>query len=400
MKQKGAINKLIEYLQLRNVGLIELAFAMTPMLSSFSLGALPLSLLMWVILIIIVALKGKLSQANVYKPLLFFILYWFFHSIAIMVVDDVNLNGLIAQIIYFGSVFVLFPVLDSKKLKGSLNWVALISIIGLLYQWSLLARGEMVHPLEIPGLTMPETRMETFSTRPSSFYMEPAAYVAFMICPLFFALSEKKYLWVIAMIMSMFLTTSTTGVVLSFVLLGVSVLSVRKMKKWTWVVTILVGSGLFYALTHFEAFEGGVEKIENTETSTNVRLSQGVYVVSTMQPAEFIFGVPYSTAYNYCKSGRGTNVVFYGKSVFVPTFWELLLLYGIVGLILYLNVYYRIFKRDRTTRPLIVALCAVLFSSSYGLGIYYIFSLIIILATYRNNCIELGVNHVTKSKTR
>lgn len=388
------LNKAIDYLYLRDVGFLELMFALTPMLSSFSLGSLPLSLLMWVVLVVIVALKGKLDRAKVFKPLLFFVLYWFVHSIVIMVSDDMNLNGFLAQIIYFLSVFLLYPVLDLKKLKGSLNWVALISIAGLIYQWIDIQRGGMVHPLEIPGLTMPEGRLLAESMRPSSFYMEPAAYVVFMICPFFFALSERKYIWAVAIILSMFLTTSTTGLILSFIMLGVSVLSVRKMKIWSWVITLLIGAGLFYALTHFDAFEGGIEKFENTDISTNVRLTQGIYVVSTMNPSEYVLGVPYSTAYNYCISGRGTNVVFYGKTVFVPTFWEILLLYGVVGLALYLYIYYYFFKNDRTTRPLIIALCAVLFSSSYAIGVYYIFTLIIILATYKKNDDEHSVKKI------
>lgn len=393
------LNKAIDYLYLRDVGFLELMFALTPMLSSFSLGSMPLSLLMWVVLVVIVALKGKLDRTKVFKPLLFFILYWFVHGIAIMLVDDVNLNGFIAQLIYFVSVFLLYPVLDLKKLKGSLNWVAVVSIMGLIYQWIDIQRGGMIHPLGIPGLTMPENRLLTESLRPSSFYMEPAAYVAFMICPLFIALFEKKYIWGVTIILSIFLTTSTTGLVLSFVILGMSVLSARKMKVWTWVVTLLIGGGLYYALINFDAFELGVQKVENTDTSTNVRLTQGVYVVGTMQPSEYIFGVPYSSAYNYCKSGRAMNVEFYGKSVFVPTFWEILLLYGLVGIILYMYIYYYLFKRDRTSRSLIIALCMVLFSSSYAIGVYYIFTLIIILAMYRNNT-EFAKKHLKINNVR
>lgn len=367
-----------DYLGLKHLGLLEMLFALTPMLCGFRLGNLPLSVLMWILLLGLVILQGKIGGFKVYRPLLIFSLFWLFHTLIIMFFDDVNTNAFFSQILYFVAVFALYPVLNLNKLKGSLNWVALISIAGLLYQWFDVLRGGMVHPLEIPGLTMSESRLLTDSVRPSSFYMEPAAYVAFMICPLFFALSEKKYAWIIVIIFSIFLSTSTTGLVLSFIMLGVSLLGKGRTRIWTWVVTITIGFSLYYALTTFDVFEYSVEKFQNTEAS-NIRVSQGLNIVKTMEPQEYVFGVPFSGAYHYCKTGRVSDVIFFGESVFMPTFWELILLYGIVGLVLYLNVYLQILKRNRITLTLVVALFTVLFTSTYSIGVIYIFSLIVLL---------------------
>ena len=380
--------KIVNYLDLKYVGLLEFVFAFTPILSGFSLGRIPLSVLMWVILIGIVVLQGKLNRFKTFKPLLVFIIYWLVHTFVIMIVDDVNINGFIAQIIYFVAVFTIYPALDIKKLKGSLNWVAIISIVGLLFQWQEILRGGTVRPLGLPGLTMAESRLLLESLRPSSFFMEPASYVAFMICPLFFALTEKKYTWVITLILSMFLTTSTTGIVLSFIMLIVNALSARKAKAWTLIFALLIGGGLYYVLMNSSVFEVGVDKVENTDVSTNVRLAQGRYVVSTMQPEEYIFGVLFSTAYNYCSSGRAPNVIYYGKSVFLSTFWEILLLYGLVGLAFYLNVYIQIIKQNRITLTLAIALVAVLFSSGYALGLVYIFTLIMLLVIANSYSIQ------------
>lgn len=386
--------KISRYLDLKQVGFLEMIFALTPLLCGFHLGPLPLYLVTWVLIMLIILLQGKFHRFGTYKPLLLFIVYWLIHTFVIMVIDDVNTNGFIGQIIYFVAIFAIYPALDLKKLKGSLNWVAIISIAGLLYQWQDILRGGMVHPLEIPGLSMSESRLLSESLRPSSFFMEPAAYVSFMICPLFFALADKKYIWVVILILSMFLTTSTTGLILSFVILGVSALSERKVKIGAWIVTILIGGGLYIAVTNMSAFEAGIEKFENTDVTTNVRLSQGVYVVGTMNPSEYIFGVPYSTAYNYCKAGRAPNVVIYAESVYMSTFWELLLLFGIVGLVLYLNIYLQLLRLSRKTLTLVSALFVVLFSSSIGIGVTFVFTLIILLATVKE---ELILNTKKKS---
>lgn len=376
---------IVGYLDLKNVGLLEMTFALTPILSGFTLSGLPLSSFMWVLLICMVAFQGKLHKLKVYSPLLIFVIYWFLHEFFVMFTDKVNINGLLSQIICFVAVFVSYPIIDEKKLKGSLNWVALISIIGLLYQWIVVVQGGFVHPLGIPGLTMSESRLLQDSLRPSSFFMEPASYVAFTICPLYFAMMEKKYVWMSALMLSMFLTTSTTGIVVSFIMLGVSVLNTSKNGKWTIISTLFIGAILYYSLTNLDAFQFGMEKLENTDTTTNVRLTQGRYVVSTMDASEYILGVPFSTAYNYCKAGRASDVIFYGESVFMPTFWETILLYGFVGLLLYLNVYFQIFRKSRQTIILLSALFAVLFSSSYGLGCSYLFSLIVLLVVKETN---------------
>lgn len=380
MKNRGKIGSLLDYLYLRDVGLLEMTFALTPLLCGYNISNLPLSLLMWVFLLTVVLFQRKVNRPQMFRPLVFLVVYWGIHEVFIILSDDVNMNGVIAQLIYFASVFALYPNININKLKGCLNWVAIISIVGLLYQWGDIASGNLVHQLEIPGLTTEIDLAEKVSLRPSSFYAEPAAYVTFMICPLYFALMDKKYIWAIGMILSIFLTTSTTGLIVSFVMLGVSFMSSGKMKPITIIMGAVVIGVLYFALTNLEAFLFGLEKLENTDTESNVRLTQGRYVVSTMNPGEYVFGVPYSTAYNYCQTGRATDVVYYGKSVYMSTFWQMILLYGITGLILYLNIYFQIFRQCRRTLTLIVALCAVLFSSTYVMGVYYIFTLIILLA--------------------
>ena len=376
------MRKLTEYLHLKDVGLLEMLFALTPILMGFNLGPIPLSALMWVVLIGVVVLKREKLRPRNFKPLMWFVIYWIVHQLVLLFITSFNVNALIVQVVYFAAVFFLYPVMDPRKMRGSFNWVAIISILGLLYQWADVAQGNGVHPLEIPGLTMPEERMEQLILRPSSFYMEPAAYVAYMICPLALALVDKKYMWAIVMILSVFLTTSTTGIVLSFILLGASLFA-NKANGSSMLIVLVVGAGMVYALNSLEEFSAGVEKLENTDASTSVRLSQGLHVVQTMHTNEYIFGVPYSDAYNYCKSGRCTDVEYYGESVYMPTFWDLILRFGIVGLVLYLLIYVKILRLSKKTIPLCIALLSTMFSSGYSIGPLFIQTLIVLLVMVR-----------------
>lgn len=373
------MRKLINYLNLKEVGGLEMMFALTPILMGFSLGGLPLSLLMWLVLILLSIVKNETLKIANFKPLTFLVIYWTIHQLVLLFVTDVNINSIIAQLFYFASVFILYPSLNFQKLKGSLNWVAILSIIGLLFQWVDVMRGNFIHPIEIPGLDMSLSRLTTVSLRPSSFFMEPAAYVSFMVCPLTLSLMDRKYIWSIIIILSIFITTSTTGIVLSFIILSVW-LYLYRAKKTSYIFIVVIGIGLTYALMNMQMFEYGLDKIENTEASTNIRLSQGPYVVSSMHSNEFIFGVPYGSAYDYCRAGRCSNVEYYGETVYMSTFWDMILLYGFVGLFLYLFIYYRLFKLSKMIWPLLACLFATMFSDPDGIKGDFVYKLIFMLA--------------------
>jgi len=370
---------IVNYLHLKEVGFLEMTFALTPMLSGFGFMGQPLSFWMWAVLIAIIILRRRHNRFKNFIPLTIFIIYWSFHELYIMLVDDVNFAGVVEQILLFTSAYFLFPNLDAKKLKGCMNWVAILAMGGLLYQWTFILRGQGIHPLELPGLPRSEFFLEKISLRPSSFFNEPAAYVAFMICPLALSLIEKKYHWAVAIILSIFLTTSTTGLVLSFILLGASLFVQKKVKMKTSLGILLIGGGLFFALTHFSAFRLGVAKAASIDASTNVRISQAPYIVSTMYFSEYLFGAPYSTPYNYCISGRAPDVIYYGNTVYMSTFWSMILLYGVIGLILYLNIYYRIFRMSKVIWPLLACLLATMFSDPDNIQGGYIYKLIFML---------------------
>ena len=379
------MKKILDYLNLRNIGGLEIVFALSPILMGHSLGGIPLSILMWIVMMaVVIMIKRGKRKIRDYRPLTVFVIYWALHQLILLFITDIIFNTLLAQVIFFAAVYFLYPSMNPQKLRGAMNWVALFSIGGLLYQWTIIAGGGMVHPLELPGLSMAENRLETLSIRPSSFYMEPAAYVSFMVCPLAFSLMDKKYIWSVFIILSMFLTTSTTGILLSFIMLTVS-LSSNKAKLASLVAVLVMGAGMFYALNTLEIFEEGVSKLENTDASTNVRLSQGPNVVSSMHSTEYIFGVPFSSAYDYCMSGRYTNVLIYGESVYMSTFWNMILLYGIVGLILYLFIYYKLFRISRLNWPLLVGLCATLFSDPDTIQSNYVYKLIFLLVIAYND---------------
>ena len=377
------MKKLMDSLGLREVGLLELLLASTQLLAGYTLFGLPMMLVIWLVMIAVVVFKGHF-KIRLFLPLFVYAIYWSIHETFILCIDNnTNVNALIGQVVYFIGFMCIYSHLDEKKLKGCFNWVAIIAIIGLVIQWLQILRGELVHPIELPGFAMPDNRLEQEIPRPSSFFMEPQAFVSFMVIPLFFSLKDKMYVWMSVIILSIFLTTSTTGILGVFIMLFAS-LFVNKKRSWSSVIIIILGGVFAFALFNSSIFELGVDKLLETDSGTNEhRLEQGMYIVSTMNPLEMVFGVPFSSAYHYCLSGRAPNVAIYGSGadavVYMSSFWYLILRFGIVGLVLYLNVYLSVFRKNKEVLPLLFFMIAVLFSNPDGTGVNYIVCLLVML---------------------
>lgn len=366
------ISKILDYLNIRQAGGIELFFSTLLIFSAYSFNGIPLQVVLWCLLFVLLLTKKKCKR-NVFRPLVILFVYILIHDFIYLFIANGNVNAFIMQIVYFGCMIMAINVFDINKLKGSLNVIAIISLIGLLYQWGIIAAGGGVHPIEIPFLDMEKNRLESFSVRPSSFFMEPAAYVEFMYIPLMFSLIDKKFIWTAIIIISEFLTTSTTGLLTSFIML-IAYIFTQKVSIKIRLFTLLLGGAMLFSLTHVEAFKGSTEKLDNTDVETNVRLTQGPYVVSTMNREEIICGAPYSSAYQYCSSGRAPYVVYYGKEVYMSTTWRLILIYGFIGLYLYLLFYYKIIRENRETIPLVACLIVIMFSSGFGVGLSFVYS--------------------------
>jgi|GEM_PF-2039609 len=386
------MNKIVSYLSLKNVGVIELLLALTPILSGFRIAGLRFADLMWVILMLVSFLKFKYLPFRNNKPYMLFVLFWTFHELVIMTFfgSQMNIVGMFTFLLSFLSVFVLYPILDIRKLEGALNWVTLISIFGLLYQFQFVIRGIAIHPIEIPGLEIDASRLENLIPRPSSFFMEPAAYAEYMLAPLSIALIRKKYLWAISIILSVFLTTSTTGLITVFIMLFIYILSQSIGTKNKFMV-LIAGIGLMVSISQLSLFSSGIEKFETIDVETNVRLAQGPSVLKSMNLGEIIVGTHYSTAYDYCiKADRASDVVVYGDMVYLPTFYYMILRFGIIGFLLYLNIYYRIYRKNNLIAPLIICLMSIMFTSPVALSNTYFFTTIILLSiAYNSNYLKL-----------
>lgn len=384
--------KIANYLRLKDIGWLEILFALYPILSAYSLGKVHLQLLMPLIFILI-ALKrcnARLTKKRIYKPILIFLGFYIAHEIVwLFIMNSVQfyfINAFISGIICLGSINLIFPAINNKKLIGSMNFVAILSIVGLLYHVYIIRMGESVEPLKLPLFGFDFNRLDELGNRPSSFYMEPQAFVSFMIVPLFLALKENRLLWAGTIIITLFLSTSTTGIAISFILLLFHILT-QKDKLWLKIVIIVGGVGLASILARSSFFEVGMSKVNNTNIELDVRLANGPFVVQEMNPLDLVLGIRYANPYDYYLAGKLSNpfVVVSDNGLFVSSFWLVIIRFGIIGLIIYLYIFFKIIRNYRDILPFILCIFIQLFSNSDMIGSGFLFQFIFILSYIKYN---------------
>ena len=94
-------------------------------------------------------------------------------------------------------------------------------------------------------------------------------------------------------------------------------------------------------------FSIGTEKLLNSDVTTDSRTAQGWWICSSMPIQYWILGAPFEDAYHYYMAGTGlanANIVIYGTTVYMATFWMVIFYYGIIGLCFYLAPYFYMIK--------------------------------------------------------
>lgn len=386
------MNKILDYFSLKKIGLLEILIAMYPILMGYQYGSIPCTLLFLLVMdVIALSRKTSFSLPSKYmKFLMFFvILHEIFLCLTMELVPNYHINSIVSLLVVLPSLFVITPTVNYEKLKGGINLIAIICMIGMIYHFIILQTGHFISPIKVPF--MPDlqsgTRLYSEVFRPCSFFWEPQSYCTFMSVPLFYSLIDKKYVWAVMIILSMFLSTSTTGIAISILSLAIYVLT-QNVSKAQRIIIIIVGIGLVYVLFTADFLSAGVEKMESTSYESSSRLYNGPTLVANMPIEDLIFGINYSNVYDYYQAGN-VHAVLMEKynSLFMPSFWNALVKFGVIGLFLYMGVYIESIKRSKLLFVYVLPLIVALFTNPDFLGGLFAFEFIIIYSfiSFENN---------------
>ncbi len=373
--------KITEYFHLNKLGWFEFLFAMYPILAGYQYGSLPFNLLILLILDIWAIRKG--AEPAKIKLLSIITLFILGHEIIVLLINDLDgthINSIISTTVFLLSIFIILPAINYEKLVGALYVVGLISSIGIIYHVMLILSGNTVSPITLPFLPPLPSNSRAFedALRPRSFFWEPAAYVTFMMVPLFIALIERKMLMVFFFFFTMVLSTSTNGIVLGALMITIAVLIGNYRLKYKFVLAAFLLATSYLFMTS-PIFESGLDKIENTDAETNVRLSSGPNLVFNMPTEHILLGIPVHDVNEYYAAGNVKNARF-GSEIFLPTFWNVLVTYGIIGVVLHMSLYVFVIYKCRKLLPYMIVLIVSQFVQSVGFNSIYVYQFLFIFS--------------------
>lgn len=380
-----------------NTGILELAFALYPIIAGYGYGSFQLSfgflLILDVCLVRRPPLRSKQSFNNIYQYLAFIVFHdvvWLFLMPSI---PSYFVNSFIADVIYLVSIVIIVPHLDFEKLKNAIYIVSIVCIIGLLYHVILIMSGQSIQPIKLPFMPdmNSQARLYSFLDRPTSFFWEPQSYTSFMLVPLFFSLYEKKMIYAFGIALSMILSTSTTGIFMALFMIGFFMITQKQKMRYR-VLGLLALAGLLYFLLFSSFAEAGLEKLQSTDVEENNRTINGWLIAANMNVVDWVFGVPYANLQDAYEAGYITKdlIIYADGEVFVSAFWLCLCCQGLIGLFFFMNIYWNIFINNKAVLPYLVCIVIALFSNPDILGAAYVFQLVImyVFASKNRNLIK------------
>ncbi len=383
------MNRLFERLHLNSIGFFEILVALYPIISQYSFGVLHMNFVMLLFLDIMAVIRnpktkwfGPLTALIVFYSVHELIVYLFFTDMPRYMVGDVLTSLIIAV-----SIPIVATAVHYEKLVGSFQWVALLCLGGLIYHYLLIMSGNLssVHPLTLPFFPDLDLSSRAFEDiyRPTSFFWEPSSYATFMMIPLFFCLSERIFLLGTFYALSIFLSSSTNGIILSSFLFA-GFFFIGNFKAYQKVIVAFLVIILSFSLFNSSLFTQGVDKIENTSLSSNQRIMNGPNLVSETPGQYLFFGADAPNIIDFLSKHPDINtskLTFLGSGgLFVSDFWRVLVKYGFFGLIPVLLMYFKAYKLCKEIRPYILVLLVALFSQSVVLGSSWGYEWIFIIA--------------------
>lgn len=374
---------LLDYLHIKKLGLLEVLFALYPILGAYKYGV-PFNIIVIIIMDVFALITRKKHRIE-NKLLVWLFAFILIHELIVFLISGLtssHFNSIISTVILLVSFFILAPRFNYGKMVGALNIVAIISCIGIFYHLMMLFSGHLITPIHLPFLPEPDLSSRLFEEglRPCSFFMEPASFVTFCMIPLFVAVYEKKYLLMSFYLVSIFLSTSTNGIVMAPIMILSSLFMQKKIGLPVFISIFILG-GLFYFFVNSYLFEGGLEKIENTEMESNSRLSNGPWLVSQMPIEHIVLGIPVHTPQEYFRlMSISTERIDSKDNFYMSDFWRVLVIYGVVGLTLHILSLLLFIRMETKLIPYLIVLLIAQFTQSIAFSSTYVFQFCFIMA--------------------
>lgn len=393
------LNRVIE--QRRSFFSIELLLPFFLLFAQYRIGPISIGsgLLMVVALQVFSHESGNVRYPMKFWPYYVFLVYIVACDIfrAMLGPDPMQpeINRMCEYVVMFFLVFVACSQpFDEDLLYKYWKIAGVVFTVGILFhvvQIYVFKHG--ISPISIiPGYVLRlEDSMARF--RPCSFFAEPAAFTNSMLPLLFLSLKRNDFRWAVFCTISILLSTSTVGVILSVVLWFASLIIERGSfkKKIAMLVIFLPIIWIFLNMEVFSVTQSKFFKVAEGESTFGSRVLVGLELIRNMSFFDLPFGTRYSNLGHYVTDNLDslsecrTLLRYWGyQRLFLNAFCRFIFQYGIVGLFLFLFPLIRYLnKKNYEAKAFIIMILLAIFGQSIVLNSYF-FMLIMFSIIYDN----------------
>ncbi len=302
-----------------------------------------------------------------------FIYHHYFHG------DEISGLSIVLCIVI---IVFISPFIHINKLYETYKVIGGIAIIGLFYQAIMVYLfNQNVNMIKIINIDVLWANNYS-SNRPVSFFTEPQAYATFILPFLFLSLKFRDFILSIIITLSVFMSTSSQGIIIS-VILWLLYIYYEKKSIYKIVVSLLgiVFLGLFLVL---DVFSFARVKIFGIDIYNDVRLSRGFYIFSSLSGFEKWFGVglgmenvkDYVVGSGYFDWAQGNDMAGYTSGIS-----GLLVQYGIIGgLIMALMFVSLFYKSNKDNRMILMMILISSFSQNLVFNSWFVYYFVIYMS--------------------
>ncbi|MGH2665060.1 hypothetical protein [Flavobacterium sp.] len=258
---------------------------------------------------------------------------------------DIFVNNLLYLVFFmFISVYYTSKEINTEFFEKTLVFLGVLFSVAVLIQaFYFLIKGESISFL-LPLATDLDQNVDSiqFNGRPNSVFQEPAHFAIFMV-PLLYTVLNKKKVWLTVLFtVSIFLSTSTYGLILTLIVYLIYALRNKNGKIYFLLILIFCALLFFFFYDFFQAvLTTNINKTqESMDLTANTRFMGGIESVEFMDFFQDLLGIGYNQTKDFMEWHYLSNPTNYSNS-FLFSFYAGGIL-GFTFLLLYLKKLYKI----------------------------------------------------------
>ena len=372
------MNERINKKRKKKISLMESFIPLFCLINQYEIAGFHLGLICVITVVIIYSIKYK--EFYLYKPLFIFFLFMIVHDFFRVFITGFSTGLWVERVLYLLILSCIYKKVDEENLFRVWKNIGIIVMAGIFYQsFQVYILGQSVSTINIfPFLQSNSENYLLGYDRPHSFFLEPAAYCTWILPLLCMCMKRKKHIWMVFISISILLSTSSTGILMTGVIwLFYAFVSARSEGKYInslmIVGVLIIGIGAFSNLSIFSMALNKLTNISVTNTSNSVRLVLGFQLFWAAPLIYKVLGIPYMNVENYMRSGEvvlskyklSLNVSYLG---FVNAIGNCMLIYGVFGWLLYLKLFWNIWKESNLYSKCYVLICII---SIFGQSVFW-----------------------------